>query len=68
MEEFELFELEEENKPYNIRHRCFYFSKVIVLFVKNCKYEKVYLSIFDKLIRSGTSIGANIIESRAGSA
>lgn len=61
------FELNEEEKLYNIRHRCFYFSKEIILFVKDCKYEKMYVSLFDQLIRSASSIGANMVESIAGS-
>ena len=63
----ETFELNEELKPYNIRHRCYYFSKEIILFVKDCKYDKVFNSLFDQLIRSATSVGANIIEGKAGS-
>ncbi|WP_454804644.1 four helix bundle protein [Mucilaginibacter phyllosphaerae] len=31
------------------------------------KYDRIYFSIFDQLIRSGTSIGANIIEAKSGS-
>jgi four helix bundle protein len=65
--EFETFELNEEDRPYNIRHRCYYFSKEVVLFVKSCAYDKVYSSLFDQLIRSATSIGANIVEGKAGS-
>lgn len=65
--EFETFELNEDGKPYNIRHRCYYFSKEILLFVKECKYERVYSSLFDQLIRSATSVGANIVEGKAGS-
>jgi four helix bundle protein len=61
------FELKENDKPYNIRHRCYYFSKEVLLFVKDCKYHRVYTSLFDQLIRSATSIGANIVEGRAGS-
>jgi len=61
------FELKENDKPYNIRHRCYYFSKEVLLFVKDCKYDRVYTSLFDQLIRSATSIGANIVEGRAGS-
>jgi four helix bundle protein len=61
------FELEENDKPYNIRHRCYYFSKEVLLFVKDCKYDRVYTSLFDQLIRSATSIGANVVEGRAGS-
>ncbi|MET0392849.1 MAG: four helix bundle protein [Chitinophagaceae bacterium] len=63
----ETFELNEEAKPYNIRHRCFYFSRAVVLFVGECKYERVYSSLFDQLIRSATSIGANVTEGSAGS-
>ncbi len=59
--------LEEGEKPYNIRHRAFYFAKEAVLFVKECKYDRVYLSLFDQLVRSATSIGANLVESVAGS-
>lgn len=59
--------LEESEKPYNIGHRCYYFSKEIILFIKGCKYEKIYFSLFDQLMRSATSIGANVIEAKAGS-
>jgi four helix bundle protein len=66
-ENFVNFELKEEEKAYNIRHRCYYFSKDVILFVRECKYDKVYYSIFDQLVRSATSIGANIVEGKAGS-
>jgi four helix bundle protein len=65
--EFDAFEVNEGERPYNIRHRCFFFSKEILLFVKDCKYEKVYSSLFDQLVRSATSIGANVVEGKAGS-
>jgi four helix bundle protein len=44
-----------------------YFSKEIVLFVKDCKYDRIFSSLFDQLVRSATSIGANLVESKAGS-
>jgi four helix bundle protein len=56
-----------EDKPYNIKHRCYQFSKEIVQFVSSAKFERIHFSIFDQLIRSGTSIGANIIEAKSGS-
>lgn len=59
--------IEEEYKPYNIKHRCFYFSKDVVNFVSSCKYEKVFHSMFDQLVRSATSIGANVAEGASGS-
>ena len=66
-EERTSFEVKEDEKPYNIRHRCYYFSKEILLFVKDCAYKKVFSSLFDQLIRSATSIGANIVEAKSGS-
>jgi len=65
--ELEPFELNEEERPYNIRHRCFHFSKQVILFIKSCQYEKIYSSLFDQLVRSATSIGANLVEGSAGS-
>jgi four helix bundle protein len=65
--EFDAFEVNEGENPYNIRHRCFFFSKEILFFVKDCKYEKVYSSLFDQLVRSATSIGVNVVEGKAGS-
>ncbi|MDB4924318.1 four helix bundle protein [Mucilaginibacter sp.] len=55
------------DKPYDIKHRCYQFSKEIVLFISSSKYERIYFSIFDQLLRSATSIGANIVEAKAGS-
>lgn len=57
----------EEGKIFDIKERTFVFSKKIVLFVKDIKYERIFHSIFDQLIRSATSIGANIAEGKAGS-
>ena len=61
------FIVEDAEKPYGIRHRCFFFAKSVILFIKDCKYERIYISIFDQLIRSATSIGANVVEGSAGS-
>jgi four helix bundle protein len=59
--------VEEENgRPYNIRHRCFYFSKEVLEFVKGTKFPIVFSSLFDQLVRASTSIGANVIEGKAG--
>ncbi|MEO6233394.1 MAG: four helix bundle protein [Ferruginibacter sp.] len=63
----EIFELNEDGKPYKIAHRCFYFSKEVILFIKECKYDRIHFSLFDQLIRSATSVGANVVEGRAGS-
>jgi len=36
-------------------------------FVDKCKYERIHFSIFDQLLRSATSIGANVVEGGSGS-
>jgi four helix bundle protein len=54
-------------KPFDIKHRCYQFSKEIVQFISTAKYDRIYFSIFDQLLRSATSIGANIVEAKAGS-
>ncbi len=66
-DEIMAFELMEPTKPYSIRHRCYYFSKEVIEFVKECKFEKIYNSLFDQLVRCATSIGANVVEGMAGS-
>lgn len=61
------FELKEEGKAYKISHRCFYFSKAVILFIKGTKFERIYHSMFDQLLRSATSVGANVVEGKSGS-
>jgi four helix bundle protein len=58
--------LEEDGKPYKIKHRAYYFGKSVVEFVRDSKYDHRFSSLYEQLIRSSTSIGANLIESRAG--
>ena len=58
---------EPEGSVYNIKHRAFYFSKNVVLFISKQQYHKIYFSMFDQLLRSATSIGANLVEGVAGS-
>ena len=55
------------DKPYDIKHRAYQFSKELVLFIKDAKFDKIYFSLFSQLMRSGTSIGANLVEGKAGS-
>ena len=61
------FLIEEADKPYGIRHRCYYFAKEVVLFIKDCNVDRLYNPLFDQLLRSATSIGANMVEGSAGS-
>ncbi len=66
MEEVDFDIVQEGEKVYNIRHRCF-FSKSIIAFIRNQKIERLFYSLFDQLLRSATSIGANVVEGSAGS-
>ena len=59
--------LEEGEKAYNIRHRCFQLARSVILFVNEFKYPFVLRSLFDQLIRSVSSIGANAVEGSSGS-
>lgn len=59
--------IEEPGKPYNIRHRCFFFARDVIFLVKDAKFDNVYNSLFNQLIKSASSIGANLVEGKAGS-
>ena len=53
-------------KPYDIKKRCYQFSRILLQFIGKTKYERIHYSIFDQLLRSGTSIGANVVEGGGG--
>lgn len=55
------------DKPFDIKERCYNFSKEIIFFVAQSNFERINYSIFDQVLRSGTSIGANIEEGKSGS-
>jgi four helix bundle protein len=67
VEEVSEFEVQEKGAVYNISDRAYFFAKEIVAFVKEVKYDRIYFSLFDQLLRSATSIGANLVEGKAGS-
>ena len=51
----------------NLRTRAYQFSLEIIRFVSNLSEKKIYWTISDQLLRSATSIGANLIEAKASS-
>jgi len=65
----EMVEVMEEgsSRPYNIRHRAYYFSRDIIRFAGEADHDRMFASLFEQLLRSATSIGANVVESVAGS-
>lgn len=50
-----------------LKYRAYRFSIRLVKFVSSLPNERIYWVIGDQLLRSGTSIGANIIEAQAAS-
>ncbi len=54
-------------KTYNIKYRAYYFSIKIIKFLEKLPEKYIYKTIGNQLLRSATSIGANIIEAQAAS-
>jgi four helix bundle protein len=57
----------DDEKPFDIKKRCYQFSLTVINFIKAAEYERIYFSLFDQLLRCSTSIGANVVEGGAGS-
>ena len=49
----------------DIKKRCFNFFLSIIKFIENVNIKRIYYSLFDQLLRSSTSVGANVVEARA---
>jgi four helix bundle protein len=56
-----------ENKIYDIRKRTYAFALGIIRFIENLPKDYICQILGKQLLRSATSIGANIIEARASS-
>jgi four helix bundle protein len=54
------------NKTYDIKIRCYEFSKAVVLFINKHEFKRIHYPLVDQLLRSATSIGANVIEGKSG--
>jgi four helix bundle protein len=50
----------------NLKHRCFEFSLDIIDFVEEISMSSIYKTLGMQVLRSATSIGANITEAQAG--
>jgi len=55
------------NLKSNLRYRSYHFSLTIINFVKNFPEKRVYWIVGDQLLRSATSVGANLIEAKSSS-
>ena len=58
--------MSDSNKTYDIKIRCYEFSKSVVLFINRYEFKRIHYPIIDQLLRSATSIGANVIEGKSG--
>jgi hypothetical protein len=58
--------LKDSNKVYDIKIRCYGFSKSVVLFLNKYEFKRIHYSIINQFLRSATSIGANVIEGKSG--
>jgi len=55
------------NVKTNIKIRAYKFSLLIIKFIAKFPQKRVYWVIADQLLRSATSIGANIVEAKSSS-
>lgn len=51
----------------DLKYRCYYFSIEVIKLIEKLPKERVYWIISDQLLRSATSVGANIIEAKSSS-
>jgi four helix bundle protein len=56
-----------DEKEYDLRKRSYAFSVQLVKFLRRLQQAKGFYSLIDQTLRSGTSVGANIIEAKAAS-
>lgn len=58
----------QNSKPKTeLKYRCYYYSIKIIEFLETLPEKRVYWVISDQLLRSATSIGANIVEAKSSS-
>jgi len=49
----------------DIRHWCYSLSLLTIEFIEKTDLKRTYYSLIDQLLRSATSIGANLIEAKS---
>ncbi|MFA6427818.1 MAG: four helix bundle protein [Candidatus Magasanikbacteria bacterium] len=59
--------MEIKNSKTDLKVRCYFFSISTIKFLNTLPEKKVYWVIADQLLRSTTSIGANIVEAKSSS-
>lgn len=61
------YQNQDQNKKPELKYRAFYLSLDVIRFVESLAYKPSLKIIIDQLIRSITSIGANIVEAKSSS-
>jgi len=56
-----------KNSKLEVKYRAFYLSIDVIKFIENLEYKQSIKIISDQLIRSITSVGANIVEAKSSS-
>jgi len=55
------------SNKFNVKYRAYYFSLEVIKFAAEFPNEKLYWIISDQLLRSATSVGANLVEAKSSS-
>lgn len=58
--------MDNSGNKYELKFRCYEFSKEVVLFINQFAFKRVHYSIIDLLLRSATLIGANVMKGKSG--
>jgi four helix bundle protein len=57
---------EPSGKVYNYRHRAYFLGSEILKFADDENFKPVFINVYRQLVDCGTSIGANLVEGKAG--
>ena len=49
----------------DIKLRCYSFSLSIILLIDSINIKQIFYSLINQLLRSSTSVGANLVEARS---
>jgi len=56
-----------DNKTFDIKIRCYKFSLTVMKLINELDSKRIYNSILNQLLRSATSVGANMVEAQSAS-
>lgn len=59
--------MQDQQIKTDVKRRAYYFAIEVIKFVETLPNQRIFWIICDQLLRSATSIGANIVEAKAAS-